>query len=145
MRALLAACVAVVATAAAAAPQDATTAPVAPAVRAEIERGADAAYACYLRFSALTQSAGFAACVQATHTGNQQRMGKGYEAFDAGLYFRAAQYIRIKLEVLQDGDPMNSNMADLRAVLGPLEAGSDAADAALHISYDAVRSVLVIQ
>ena len=139
---LLAACVAAITTAAAAGPQDP---PITPAVRAEIERGASAAFDCYAHFSALTQSAGFGACVQETHAGNQQRMGKGYEAFDAGLYFRAAQYMRIKIEVLQDGDPTNSAIADLTAVLGPLEAGSDAADAALHISYDAVRAILTIE
>ena len=143
MKALLAACAAALATAAVADAQDA--APVAPAVRAEIERGAAAAFVCYQRFSALGQSAGFAACVQETHADNQQRMGKGFEPFDAGLYFRAAQYIRIKIEVLQDGDPTNSNMADLKTALGPLEAGSDAADAAVPISYDAVRAILTIE
>jgi hypothetical protein len=145
MKALLIAFAAAIATTAAAEPQDAAIPPIAPAVRAEIDRGADAAFDCYQRFSGLTQASGFAACVQETHAGNQQRMGKGFEAFDAGLYFRAAQYIRIKIEVLQDGDPTNSNMADLTTVLGPLETASDAADAALHVSYDAVRSTLVIQ
>lgn len=142
MKALLAACAAALATSAAA---DPAAAPVDPAVRSEIERGASAAFDCYARFSALTQSADFGACAQRAHTDNQQRMGQGYEAFDAGLYFRAAQYIRIKIEVLQDGDLGNSNIATLKSVLGPLEAGSDAADARLHISYDAVRAILTIE
>jgi hypothetical protein len=142
MKTLLAACVAALATSAAA---DPSSAPVDPGVRSEVERGASAAFDCYARFSALTQSADFAACAQRAHADNQQRMGRGYEAFDAGLYFRAAQYIRIKIEVLQDGDPGNSNIATLKSVLGPLEAGSDAADAELHISYDAVRAILTIE
>jgi hypothetical protein len=145
MKALLAACAAAIATTAAAEPQCAAIPPVAPAVRAAIERGADAALDCYLRFSALTKSADFAACAQQARADNQKRMGQGYEAFDAGLYFRAAQYIRIKIEVLQDGDPGNSNLATLKSLLGPLEAGSDAADAELHISYDAVRAILTIE
>lgn len=141
-RLLLAACTAALATSAAAGPPD----PQVPsAIRAEIERGANAALDCYLRFPALTKSADFAGCVQETHADNRQRMGTGYEAFDAGLYFRAAQYIRIKIEVLQDGDPTNSNLPTLTSLLGPLEAGSDAADAALHISYDAVRAILTIE
>jgi|HubBroStandDraft_6_1064221.scaffolds.fasta_scaffold325479_2 hypothetical protein len=142
MKALLAACVAALATAAVA---DPAPAPVDPAVRAEVERGASAAFDCYARFSALTQSADFAACAQRAHADNQQRMRQGNAAFDAGLYFRAAQYMRIKIEVLQDGDPGNSNIATLKSVLGPLEAGSDAADAELHISYDAVRAILTIE
>lgn len=145
MKALITACAAALATAAVADPQDAATQPVAPAVRSEIERGASAAFACYARFSALVQSADFAACAQKAHADNRQRMGAGYEAFDAGLYFRAAQFIRIKIEVLQNGDPGNSNLATLKTLLGPLEAGSDAADAVLHISYDAVRGVLTIE
>ena len=139
---LLGACAAAVATAAAA---DSAPAPIDPAVRAEIERGANAALDCYLRTPALTQSAAFAACAQQAHSDNRQRVGQGYAAFDAGLYFRAAQYLRIKIEVLQDGDPGNSNIATLKSLLGPLEAGSDAADAELHISYDAVRAILTIE
>jgi hypothetical protein len=117
---------------------------VAPAIASEVQRGAAAALDCYQRFSALTQAADFAGCVQDVRASNQQRAQTGYEAFDAGLYFRAAQFIRIKIEVLQDGDPGNSNLANLKAVLGPLEAGCDTADAALHLSYGDITDVLVI-
>jgi hypothetical protein len=143
MKAVLVVCAAAL-TAGAATPASALSSAATQATP-EIQRGAAAAYDCYLRFSALTQAAAFAGCVQDVHASNQKSMGEGYEAFDAGLYFRAAQFIRIKVEVLQDGDPTNSKIAVLTSVLEPLAADCDAADAKLHVSYDDVREILVPQ
>jgi hypothetical protein len=142
MKAVFACAAVTLGIAAAAAPT--ASAAVAPGDASEIERGASAALDCYQRFPALTQAADFAGCVQEVHASNRRRVGTGYEAFDAGLYFRAAQFIRIKIELLQDGDPGAGDLASLRAVLGPLEADSDTADAELHVSNSDVADILVI-
>ena len=136
---LLAACAAALATAAAAA----QAAPIPPAGAAEIRRGGAAAYECYLRFSGLRQAADFAGCVQATHAGDQRAAGEGDAAFDAGLYFRAAQFIRIKVEVLQ-GDPP-SDAPDLTPVLRALAAQSDQAQRKLHLTDSQMLELLAGQ
>ena len=118
---------------------------VAPTVRSEIERGAAAAFVCYQSHSGLTEAGAFAACVQQAHAGNLKQAGDGAAAFDTGLYFRAAQFIRIKVEVLKDGDPSNGALADLSAVLGSLAADADEAQARLHISDGDLRDALIPQ
>ncbi|HEY5072866.1 MAG TPA: hypothetical protein VII63_12640 [Caulobacteraceae bacterium] len=144
MKLVLAACAVALAAAAAAGPHDASIPAAVPTVGSEIHRGAAAAFVCYLRFSGLRQAADFTGCVQEAHTRNQQRVGEGYEAFDAGLYFRAAQFIRIKVEVLQQGD-RGSDTADLLSALDALAADSHAAQTRLDISDSEVADVLAGQ
>jgi hypothetical protein len=94
---LLALAVTALAAAAHAADLNAPVRPVQPTIGSEIKRGADAAVTCDEAVNSTSRPERFADCVDAAAAANRQRMGSGYEAFDAGLYFIARKYLAIVL------------------------------------------------
>ena len=68
---------------------DAPLKPAPPTLGSEIRRGADAAFACRLRRADPLDGEALLACLDRAQGANRQSMGRGYEAFDAGLWLIA--------------------------------------------------------
>ncbi len=66
--------------------------PAQPTIGSEILRGADAGFDCQ-EGNPLDDGA-FLGCIESRQSDNRQKMGRGYEAFDAGLWFEASQHLQ---------------------------------------------------
>lgn len=84
---------------ASAADLDAPLKPQPPTLRSEIKRGADAGRECEGRFGDDLSGQALLACLNEAQTDNRQRMGRGYEAFEAGLWFRGRERLAIAVKV----------------------------------------------
>lgn len=113
-------------------PLDAPITPKAPTVGSEIHRGADAANACEADNSGPFKVDGFYECVQHAHDDNRQRMGAGFEAFDAGLYYVAKRNLTIDFQVLQKS-PSGGDTSMLAANLNLINAAYTGACDALKL------------
>lgn len=73
-----------------------------PTIRSEIMRGSDAADDCDKSFDLARQLQEWRDCIDAAHSANRQRMGTGFEAFDAGLYWQARFQLATTAKVLKE-------------------------------------------
>lgn len=87
-------------------PLDAPVLPRTPTVGSEIHRGADAAAACH-PLNAVEAPQAYVECIEDAHNQNRQAMGSGFEAFDAGLYFKARRQFEILVR-LTAKDPLGN-------------------------------------
>ena len=113
--------------------------PKPPTLGSEIHRGADAAIACHA-LSPILQTADYRACIEAAHDRNRQAMGRGYEAFDAGLYFEEKRSLDIVLQVI------SARGGDVSLLRGDADLANslyDAARDAIGVTDDQVRGAAV--
>jgi hypothetical protein len=93
-----------------------------PTLGSEISRGADAAFDCGLAVEP-SDSQGFLNCINGRQSDNRQKMGRGYGAFDAGLWYAARSTLRIIMSVV----PSELNQAALSVADAELRAAELAA------------------
>lgn len=122
-------------------PLDAPVPPAAPTIGSEIRRGADAGFDCELHNTLPEDSESFFDCIEGAHTNNRQRMGQGYEAFDAGLYYHARQNMQIVADVTSKST-LDYDHDGISRELDLMDGQLKEAMLALHVSEDDVRRAI---
>lgn len=118
---------------------DAPLKPAPPTIRSEIQRGSDAAADCGYVAVEEEEVRAFYACIDASASADRQRLGQNYEAFNAGLYYRALQHLRIVQQVWAKSS-LPHDMDAIRLDIESESASYDAALTPLHITDEDVKS-----
>lgn len=122
---------------------DAPLTPQPPTLRSEISRGADAAFDCELKNDGAAEAevSGYYQCIEDVSSANRQRLGQGYEAFNAGLYARAERQLGIVQQVWSTS-ALAHDIAGLQNEINVVRAGYAEALAALHITDADVKQAI---
>lgn len=102
--------------------------PAAPPPGPEIRRGADAAFGCQISNSERPMdTAAYLQCVQGQQRANRQQMGRGFEAFDTGLWYTARVRLR-GLDAVVPSGLAKSNLDTASAGLAVAQQASGVTD-----------------
>lgn len=107
---------------------DAPMKPRPPTLRSEIKRGADAELDCSLHLPDVLDGEALLDCLDHVQSANRQSMGRGYEAFDAGLWYMGLADFR-NLESVAPSDLVASESKVAEAGLRESEQAISATDA----------------